>query len=70
MNSYQHVVLRENSAYNRCRTSAIAEFHATSRASTQDISAAIGNLEAETIKKDGGRYWTRTSDPYRVKVML
>ena len=23
-----------------------------------------------SIAKDGGRYWTRTSDPYRVKVML
>ena len=24
----------------------------------------------EAIPEDGGRYWTRTSDPYRVKVVL
>ena len=24
----------------------------------------------QNIPEDGGRYWTRTSDPYRVKVVL
>ena len=32
---------------------------------------AQSEVEGEpNIPEDGGRYWTRTSDPYRVKVVL
>ena len=37
----------------------------------EEVEAAeIGGAMRGSIPKDGGRYWTRTSDPYRVKVML
>lgn len=33
------------------------------------VSTRLSGNEITTLKS-GGRYWTRTSDPYRVKVML